>query len=182
MKKWVKILLWILVTVILATVCFFGYSYYNYVGKFPEDKKKYPHYIGYITQEKALLNDINKLCDKERIYFTYNGAAFRAFEVNKKYFRETILAEYQNKGYTDSGYLNFRFLVNCEGKPGWFEIIQMNLDLEVTELNSEMVNQLLKLTSKPKHWANLNYEGKPIDYYMYISYRIENGNIVEILP
>lgn len=182
MKKWVKILLVTFIGFIIAVAGVLGFSYYKYWGRFDDDKEKYPHYIGYIDQENAQLNNTHELCGDKHIAYTYNGAAFRAFTGTKKTFRNNILSSYQNRDYSDSGYLNFRFLVNCEGQAGWFEVIKMNLDLEETELNKAMVDQLLILTSNQKHWNKLNYKGTPLNYYMYVSYRIENGEITEILP
>lgn len=111
-----------------------------------------------------------------------HGTPKAVFEISKKHFRKTILSEYKNENYTDSGYLNFRFLINCEGNAGRFEIIEMNLDLEEIHLNDALVNQFLKLTSNPKHKKIFTYKDTPRDYYMYISYRIEHGEIIEILP
>nr|WP_298793235.1 hypothetical protein [uncultured Allomuricauda sp.] len=182
MKKWVKILVYIHIGIILSIAIIMGFYFWKPFDKNEVTKEKYPHYVGYIDQEKALLNTSNKLCNENRIAYVYNGAAFRAYKKSKKIFRENITKAYKNRGYTDSGYLNFRFLVNCEGKAGWFEIIEMNLDLLQINLNDGMVEQLLHITSQPNHWNVLSFDNTPFDYYMYISYRIENGEIVEILP
>lgn len=182
MKKWVKFSLWFFMAILAVALAGLGYAYYDNWPKSPPDKEKYPNYIGYINQDAALLNDLYGLCEDKRIYYVYNGASYRAYSTNKGYFKKNILKKYTAKGYNDSGYLNFRFLVNCEGNPGWFEIIQTDLNLEKTELNTDMVAQLLQLTADPSHWNTLYVEENPIDYYMYVSYRIENGAIVEILP
>jgi len=181
-KKVLKIFLYTIgiIVLIIISILIFGKIYFNSIS--PINKEKFPNYIGYIDQENALLNDVYSLCDKGSIYKTHHGAPDDAFEGSKKRFREAILSEYKNKGYTDSGYLNFRFLVNCEGNAGWFEIVEMNLDLEEVNLNDAMVNQLFKLTSDSKHWKIFTYKEVPRNYYMYISYRIENGEIIEILP
>ena len=176
-----KVLLALGIVVVLIVGSLVALSFYIN-SQTPINEEKYPHYIGYINQEETLLNDIYTLCDKDTIYKVHHGAPKDAFQGSKKRFRETILSAYKNKGYSDSGYLNFRFLINCEGKAGWFEIIEMNLDLEETNLNDDMVSQLLKHTANPKHWAIYTYKDTPRDYYMYISYRIENGEITEILP
>jgi|TARA_B110000116_G_scaffold42963_1_gene35434 hypothetical protein len=157
-----------------------------FYGCFPNseiDKNKYQHYVGYIDQEKALLKSEYVLCDKENIKLTYNGAAAYAFKGTKKRFRDSILSKYNHTLYQDSGYVSFRFLVNCEGEAGWFEIVEMNLDLQEVDLNDKMVEELLKLTSEKQNWNKLGYrKDEKFDYYMYILYRIENGQITEILP
>lgn len=182
LKKTLKISGIILGGIILLLITVGGIEYYNYVGKYPQDKNKYPHYIGHISPETSVLNDNFMLCDNENIYGTHHGKPKVAFHISKKHFRETILSEYDNTKYTDSGYLDFRFLVNCEGQAGRFEINELNLDLEKTDLNDMMVNDLLKLTANEKHWNIFHMKDLPRNYYMYILYRIENGKITEILP
>lgn len=180
-RKKFKIGLYFILSLLLILISFVGFKYYQNYGKYPSDKEKYPHYIGYINTDTALLNKVYKLCD-DGIYKTHHGAPKDAFKISKKHFRTSILSEYKNNNYSDSGYLNFRFLVNCEGHPGWFEITEMNLDLEEIDLNDDMVNKLLNLTSNTKHWNIFYIDNVPKNYYMYISYRIENGKITEILP
>jgi hypothetical protein len=181
-KRIFKKTLFVLGVVVILIVGSLIVLYFYMNAKPLVNEEKYPHYIGYINQEEALLNKAYTLCNKDTIYKVHHGAPKEAFQGSKKRFRETILSAYKNKEYSDSGYLNFRFLVSCEGNAGWFEIIEMNLDLEETTLNDDMVNQLLTHTADPKHWAIYTNDNIPRDYYMYISYRIENGEITEILP
>lgn len=182
-KKVLKTTLWVFTCALVLTICFFSYHYYQNVGRHESRSNKYPHYIGFINQETALLNNKDQLCNATNIYGTHHGLPKMCFKLSKKHFRETIKSTYKNRNYTDSGYLNFRFLVNCEGIAGWFEIIKMNLNLEASKLNDDMVNQLLDITSKYNGWSSLkNSNGEPFDYYMYISYRIEHGEVTEILP
>jgi hypothetical protein len=72
--------------------------------------------------------------------------------------------------------------VNCEGKPGWFEIIQVDTNYNKTQFSDELVSQLLALTAQAKHWNIISFNDAPVDYYMYVSYKLQDGEIVEILP
>jgi hypothetical protein len=181
-KKIFKIIGLILGVIILSIAVFLGFGYYYYQKAYDTENKSYKNYVGYIDQDKALLNNKYELCNESRIYHTYSSAGFKAYSGTKKQFREAVNSEFNTNNYTDSGYLNFRFLVNCEGNPGWFEIIQMNLDLEESSLNQEMVNELFKFTANPNHWNSITYDEIAHNYYMYISYRIENGKVTEIIP
>lgn len=167
---------------VIAFIGFSSYIYYNYYGKFKADENKYPHYIGFIDQSTALLNNTFQLCGDGEIIKIHHGAPFDAYQNNKRTFSENVLKVYNNKGYKDSGYINFRFLVNCEGNPGWFEIIEINEDYVEISHSKEMVAQLLKITSDPSHWAIYIVDEIPRNYYHYVSYKIENGEIIEILP
>ncbi|MFD0964511.1 hypothetical protein [Pseudofulvibacter geojedonensis] len=182
MKKNTNITLLIIIILVLT-----GISIYYFTPSLKKEislVEKYPYHIGHINPETALLNKKHKLCggEKPQITMYYSGAGLNAYKYNKKRFRETILSQYKNT-YADSGYVNFRFLVNCEGKAGWFEIIEMDLNLELTDLDDNMVNQLLHLTAETEWNFFFDQDGKtPLNYYMYISYRIENGKITEIIP
>jgi hypothetical protein len=166
---------------ILVLLIFFG-GYLYYSNKYPIDEDTYPAYVGHINQETSSLNDVYKLCDGESIYHVHHGASEKGYAGNKKQFRDAILASYKNKNYSDSGYLNFRFLVTCEGNPGWFETIQVDTDYNNTQFSKGLVSQLQALTAKPEHWNVISFDDKPVDYYMYVSYKLLNGEIIEILP
>ncbi|WP_405385079.1 hypothetical protein [Maribacter sp. LLG6340-A2] len=182
MKKRVKIVLFSVLGIVLILGVFAGYFYFKFKNAYDTTDKPYKNYIGYINQEKALLNDAYTLCDEGAIYHTYNGAGLNAYNGTKRQFRRNLAEDYKGDFFSDSGYLNFRFLVNCDGNPGWFEIIQMNLDLEETELDPKMVDSLFSFTALSKNWKPLEFKQEPGNYYMYVSYRIENGKVVEILP
>ncbi|MFC7357860.1 hypothetical protein ACFQO1_09185 [Jejudonia soesokkakensis] len=176
-----KIMGWVLLSAIIICIAVVGYSYYNYFGKFSEDTTTYPNYIGYIDQEKALQNDTYTLCEGN-IYKIHHGAPKDAYQGGKNTFDAYVMEQYKNENYTDSGYINFRFLVTCEGNPGWFEILEIDLDYEKTKHNPKLVSQLLEITSKSSNWAVYKIGDTPQNYYHYVSYRIEHGEITEILP
>jgi len=180
--KILKIFLLIVISLFLVILITIGLVYYYYIGRHPADNKKYPHYIGYLDPETTVSKDGFTLCEEKNPKYTHHGAPKRAYRINKKEFDKNIKSKYQNKGYTDYGYLNFRFIINCTGETGMFETIQMNMDMQEKQLQSEMVKHLFELTSASENWNIIKYKEEPVDYYMYVSYKIENGEITEILP
>lgn len=166
---------------IIALFVFFG-GWLYFHKKFPVNEEAYPNYVGYINQETTALNRSYNLCDPKTIYHVHHGASEEGYAGNKKQYRDDILAQYKNNSYTDSGYLNFRFLVNCEGKPGWFETIEVDTNYQKTQFSEELVSQLLALTAQAKHWNIIRFDEQPVDYYMYVSYKLKDGEITEILP
>ena len=183
-KKTLKVIAIILVALVLILASAFAYVYFQYKDAYDTEGKPYQKYIGYIGQDKALLNDTYKLCGRGYIQRIYNGSALDGYAINKKHFRDNVTKAFNNNSYNDTGYLNFRFLVNCKGEAGWFEIIEMNLNLEEQPMNPELVDQLFKITAKPEHWNILRFKenNEAYNYYNYISYRIEDGKITEIIP
>lgn len=179
-KKILKISFYILgILIIIAIGCFCFYYYkFNYKYK---PKKKYTHSVEYINPETALLNDGFIICNEKYIAQYYNPKRAR-YSKGKNGLRKFILSNYKNKDYTDSGYLNIRFIINCHGKAGRYIIHENNLDLEPIKFNPDLVNQLFNLTTQLKKWIPNYIHGENRDSYMYISYRIENGEITEIIP
>jgi hypothetical protein len=141
----------------------------------------------YIDPETALLSDGFKVCNEDFILQYYNPE-HATYSEGKNGLRNFILSNYKNNNYTDSGYLNIRFVINCEGEAGRYVIHENNLNLEPTAFTKELKDQLFELTTQLKKWNPNIIIGKNdsvsayYDTYMYISYRIENGNITEILP
>ncbi len=181
MKKWLKILLFSLGGLLLILIGLICFDYYLYWGQFEVEEEKFSHNVEYIDPSKALFNDGFQVCDESRIAQYYNPER-ATYSEGKNGLRKFILGNYKNKEYKDSGYLNIRFIINCKGEAGRYIIHQNNLDLEPTELDEDMVSQLFQLTRQLKKW-NPNYiRDQYRDSYMYISYRIENGEITEIIP
>ncbi len=183
-KKWIKLGAIIFGGLLFLGIISFIGAYFYLKITYPTDTEKYPNRIGYITKEMSIEDENYTMCG-EQVYSLHHGGVKYAYKGEKIIFKEYIRSNYINDSYIDSGYLNFNFFVNCEGTIGRMKITEMNLDLEETNLNDKMVNQLLVLTSRAENWNVSKYsdeEGIPGNYYMYISYRIENGAIKEILP
>ena len=99
--------------------------------------------------------------------------------------RRAIKREYNPSIYQDqNGLVRVRFVVNCEGKTGLFEVDEMTLDYQLTDLDDSMSNKLLDITRTLGPWipGMSSYANYPIDTYYFITYRIKNGEIVDIFP
>ena len=56
----------------------------------------------------------------------------------------------------------------------------MHLNLQPTDLNDELVNELKILSFSPINWNP--YLDDNYNYYMHLTYRIDNGKVTEIIP
>jgi len=135
----------------------------------------------YIDPAKALRSEGFEVCDENYILQYYNPER-ATYSKGKNGLRNFILSNYKNKNYTDSGYLNIRFVINCKGEAGRYVIHENDLNLEPKTFTKDLKNQLFELTTQLKKWNPNFTRDLERDSYMYISYRIENGNITEILP
>jgi hypothetical protein len=86
------------------------------------------------------------------------------------------------KDTTQNGYIRIRFIVNCKGKAGRFRLIQSDFNYQETSFDEKITSQLLRITKDVDDWLVLDRNGNPIDYYMYLIFKINEGDISEILP
>ncbi len=180
-KKIIKIVGWSALSLLFIIICLVGYLYYWANYKYIPSENVFTKRVAYIDPATALGDPDFKACNEDAIADYYNPER-ATYIKGKNGLRNFVMSNYKNKGYTDSGYLNIRFVVNCNGAAGRYIIHENNLDLEPVKLSPSLVKQLFEITTQLKDWNPNVIRGEIRDSYMYISYRIENGEITEILP
>ena len=137
--------------------------------------------VGDIDPNTELDGDFQN-CNIGRLpqYYAYND---KPFAKEKLHFERYINASYQAPDNSkESGLLRIRFTVNCHGKSGRFRLLSMNENYEEMSFSDGIVDQLLALTKDYKEWRVLSYNGMESDYYFYVTFKIKNGQIREVLP
>jgi len=180
-KKVLKAIAVVLGIIVLAILCFIAHGYYMFNTSLIPKNEPFTHSSHYINPDEALLNEGFKICNEDYILQYYNTQDL-PYPNGKNNFRNYIISSFENRNYSDSGYLNIRFIINCEGKAGRFVIHENDLDLNPKPFNPDLKNQLFKLTSEAKGWKPTVIREKNRDAYMYVSFRIEHGKITEIIP
>ena len=180
-KKNLRVVVYIVVGFFVILLALYAYANYMMHYSLLPNTNKFEHSAHYINPDKALLNKVFKVCDEYRVYQYYNTQEL-PYPKGKNGFRNYIYSHYENRNYTDSGYFNIRFIINCEGKAGRFIVHENNLDLEPIAFNRDLKAQLIKLTTHIKAWKPILINNERRDCFMYVSYRIENGEITEIIP
>jgi len=113
-------------------------------------------------------------------YYAYKEKPFAKGKLHfERMIRAFYLAPADNE---ESGLLRIRFTVNCHGESGRFRLLSMNEEYEEFNFSSIITDQLLALTKDYAEWRVLSYDGMESDYYFYVTFKIENGQIKEILP
>lgn len=156
----------------------FGILLPNYQSSFDRIHKGH---IGYLSAENHDVSENFERCSDKLPVGFYHSTAPYIYKRGKPAFRRFIQSNYSENDFTDNGYLNFRFLIDCKGEIGDVEINQLDTNLEITSLNDDLVNRLSNLTLEKENWNSLKTK-EVRDLYMYIIYKIENGQVVEILP
>ena len=148
-----------------------------------EKKADYPLQIGDIYFNSKIDDPNFKLCDEDRVFQYFNFGKGLLYKGEKVKINEHFRDRLKNKELkNDSGFLTIRFIVNCEGKTGRYRIQGMNNDYKEKAFNENLTSQLLNLTKELDGWKVGEYEGKTYDYYQYLTFKIDNGKLIEIMP
>lgn len=148
--------------------------------------KKYPDTVGDIEFDKRQDDPDFKKCGSEkwgRVSFQYyQGAKQFSYRGEKIAITEKLKKENIYSEKNINGYITVRFLVNCEGKTGLFRLQHMSPDLKDSVLDEELEKKLLQFTKSLDGWMPKEIQGLKVDYYQYLTYKIENGKVSEVLP
>ena len=182
MKKFLLIRTTILLVLLL--LFYLGNQYLQTLLNYRSAKEKYTNRIGYIHPKNAVKLDTIEKYEEGTLYGFYSSSAPEIYLGSKYRFEKYIFENYENKGYTDDGYLNLRFYINEKGSVFKYEVNELNLNLEQNDLNDGLVNQLVSLSLRDENWHAFHHghDHESYNYYMYLLFRIENGNIKAIIP
>ena len=145
----------------------------------------YSRHVGDIQYDSTIDSSNFKPCNGDSLiaqYFNYSGSFPLKREKKElvSFFQENYIP-INSKG--QSGRIRVRFIVNCEGKSGRFRLLEGNGNYNNFSFDKKISNQLLKLTKDIHDWKIcVNNSGSPIDYYMYLTFIIQDGDLIDILP
>ncbi len=132
----------------------------------------------------SLQDDANfKLCSSEQNVIQYfNVGAAMEYEGEKPVLVRHFKENYQPVDTEQSGLIRIRFVVNCNGETGRFRLTQSNFDYKEITFDQQITEQLLSLTKALNGWKTKFNEGQPADYYQYLIFKIQKGDLTEIMP
>ena len=148
------------------------------------EKKEYLRWVGDIEQNDQIDDAEFKVCigdDKILQYFNlgegpvYSGEKSKIINIFKSKY-QSISDKKQN------GLIRIRFIVNCDGQAGRYRVLQSDYDYQEKVFEKEIVSQLLNITKGIENWEVFKRNEVPVDYYMYLIFKITDGQLTEILP
>jgi hypothetical protein len=126
------------------------------------------------------------ICNEQNIkqYYVRRGKDTPAqFKGEKFALDKQILGQYSYPiDSSQNGFVTIRFIVNCKGQSGRFRILVTDYDLKKSQLNTDLTGHLLSICKSLKGWVPVQSRGKSRDFYKFLTFRIKNGQITEILP
>jgi hypothetical protein len=106
----------------------------------------------------------------------YKGGFYKINKLFNSFYKAPINSN-------ENGLIKVEFIVNCQGKPGRFSMMQFNEDYELKNFSAEISEQLLGFTKTLIDWnAGKNKDGQSIDTFRFLTFKIKNGEVVEIFP
>ena len=141
-----------------------------------------PYSVGHIPFSGELDDPIFKLCNDN--FIIENGgrkSAYRGGVKNiKKYFDGIIQNMEYKKG--ENGYLTIRFLMNCKGDRDRYRILAINERYKPKEFSEHITNPILEAVKKMPDWQLGEHKGKIYDSYNMLTFKINDGLIIDIIP
>lgn len=126
---------------------------------------------------------IDTTCKQNNIYF---------YSVNGKYPESSItllkkvqiFLQQKGKTYSGSGYITFRFRVNCEGhKMKRTQVLQVDENYKHYYFEKGFVNELYSFLNTLDKWRIAKNENdNTFSYHSFISFKIQDGKVVNIIP
>jgi len=168
----------------LAIILLFSFFWSCQIEKKINKKEEYLRWVGDIEQNDKIDEIEFKVCngdDKILQYFNLGEGPIYSGEKSK--ILNTFKSKYQPiSDKNQNGLIRIRFIVNCEGKTGRFRVLQSDYHYQEKEFDKEIISQLLNITKEIENWEVFKRNEMPVDYYIYLIFKIKDGQLTEILP
>lgn len=139
--------------------------------------------IGFIKEEDALVKDENFQPCGDFIYNYYNDQVSEVYVGGKYEFKKAVFPLIDSSLlYQESGYLTFRFVVNCKRQIGRLVTEMADLAYNDKVFNKNTIDHLAGVLMKLDAWKGNTIRGKEVDAFTYITFKLKDGEIIEILP
>ncbi|MCF6295796.1 MAG: hypothetical protein L3J25_08915 [Flavobacteriaceae bacterium] len=134
--------------------------------------------VGDIVFDKSIDNATFKTCyDYKTPQYYQVGTNYQdGSKAIKKELSDTI----ENLTFEDSGYITFRFIINCNGEVGRFRVKTINSDLQENNFNNQKIKILQKSIESLKKWNPGMWKDKAFDSYFVLNFKVEKGKITDI--
>jgi hypothetical protein len=139
--------------------------------------------IGDIKYDNNLDSANFKLCHEDlSLQFNYNGIGL-IYQGEKTTLIRHFQEHFKSKIIEgETGFITIRFIINCQGKAGRYRLSEMGIDLKKRKFNEEIRQGILEATKSLNGWVPYTYKDNTYDYYQYLVFKIEDAQLIEILP
>ncbi|WP_257666739.1 hypothetical protein [Parapedobacter tibetensis] len=140
------------------------------------------HEVGAIPYDPALDSPDFKCCNGvvQQYYAVdggYRGGRKRLIQLLK-----THPLSGQTLTVAKNGYITVRFIVNRDGQTGRFRVLQVDGNYETTSFPQPFVADIVAFVEELDDWRPGQHQGNTYDYYQYLTFKLTDGKVVDLLP
>lgn len=144
---------------------------------------KYPDTIGNIEFDPDMDKKDFNLCFGKYVFQYFNDSNGLQYKGEKIEIDRIFFTQYKDQNIPgDTGLVRIRFVVNCKGETDRFRIMEMDEKYLPKVFSNKVTDQLMQITKSLNGWSPKKIQGHDVDYYQYLIFKIENGNLIEIMP
>lgn len=144
-----------------------------------------PKRVAYINPASTLDADTDfAVCHPQRfIYDYYNGRPSGQYTGGKRALQRVFSQQFDpTLAKEASGYLTYRFVINCQGEAGRFVTEEAGLDFNRTAFSNALVQHGFEILRTLDNWQSTIINNEAVDAYAYITLKFRAGELIEILP
>lgn len=134
--------------------------------------------MGDISYDSAIDSPEFKVCGEYRTSQYYQTGTY--YQGGKKAIKKQLWSKVNADGLPPNGLFTVRFVVNCHGETGLFRATMTDPDVKRIEVPQETSKHFADLISGLEGWVPGKIQGEPLDSYIQIVFKVENGNITDI--
>lgn len=142
--------------------------------------------VGNIAFDPNLDTPSFEICNEDLIkeyYVRKSSDTPPNYKGEKRGLEAEILNAYSyNQNPNENGFITIRFLINCKGESGRFRMEQMDSNYQPKEFDTEITQQLMAIVIALNSWIPRSNGEQTFDFYQYLTFKIQNGQITKILP
>jgi len=141
--------------------------------------------VGYINPNEAIDKDSDfEICtEDDYINDYYNGGAVPIYKGGKKAIWNIVNQQLNTENLSnESGYLTFRFVVNCKGEMGRIITEEADLNFKNKIFNEATTTNFYNILKEMKDWIPVKIKDNNVNAYFYLTFKLKDGELIELLP
>lgn len=125
----------------------------------------------------------NEKCPQQYAYYYSVGGKYPENSTSLLKKVQAYLQQ-KNETYTNSGYITFRFMIDCEGKRiPKTRLLQTDEKYAAFHFEKKLVDELYSFLKTLDKWVIAkSTDGKSYSYKAFLTCKIKNGKVINIIP
>lgn len=119
-----------------------------------------------------------KVCNEKLITQYYSSKS--NYQGGKKAIKKELWQITEKLTFENSGFITFRFIINCNGEIGRFRVKTIDSELKENSFETQKIEILQKSIEKLQKWNAGTWKNKTLDSYFVLNFKVEQGKITDI--